>query len=460
MGKKLNECIIPPNRDLEFLFTLDVLSKGQLGTSYFPINKHRKPPEGELSGSIIEVGLPHNFFIADALIQFDKFILPFPKEYYEKLEDELVNMIMDSSAIRELFREGLISFSNIPIFRDRKKEQKYLDILNKSMNNAKIQYDYFGIYSVLNNPYEDIDWLKHHNFVTSEKNFYTPNWISSIDINRLLIEYSKTAISKDIFFPIEESSLKFETESSIYFRANEMGCSLIADRILDFTSSRAYNYILSEFTQLKSEIRNELINKKLFQIELEYETPFGLSLILSELPNNSNPSEIYYSLLEHREDKNFIEFKKWLYNFEVAIQTKNVAKLLKSKKEVESITNSLREEYAVSTIKNSATSSNGYLGTIFEDTFSFISGKPRLKTMKRIINEIEKDLLNRKPKHMQYMYYIGEQKIIMKSLNDEMKRCFSKKIDSEDLNFDIEDLNKNISLYSKANEIANLVKNQ
>lgn len=427
MIRKVNECIIPPEGDLEFLLTLDGLAEGKLDYIIVRKDKYRKPLKSKLEGSIIGYGLPLNLFIFDNILQFDRFILPFSKNYYEGLEDSIVNRMLDSSTIKELFKDRVLSFTNEKIFKDEKSKEKCLDLINKGY--SKLKYDYLGTYSILTYPSSgEIEWLKHLNFLNSKDDFYTSNeWISHIDINKLLIENSRNKIEKKIHFPIETYPLKFETESSVYFDTFTMGSSLIADKVINLSSICAFNYLLREFSDLKSDLIKELEQKNLFQVELKYDTPFGISLILNELPNNTHPSEMYDMLLEHRKDKIFFEFKKWLYSFEEARRTNNIAKLLKSKKEIESVTNALKNEYRSSTINNSITVSPSYLGSIFEDTLSYFSGKLGIKTMKNIISEIEKSFLNRKPEHLQYIKYIGDHIIKSRSLENELKRCFSKK---------------------------------
>lgn len=460
MTKRINECIITPQRDIEFLLTLINLNEGKLETYFVVEDKYRKPIEGQSKGTfLISFGIPINLFIFDAFIQFDKFILPFSKKYYEKLENSSIDKIMDSSTIKELVKKGILSFSDEQIFKDeeREREEKCVDLINKSLENTK--YDYIRTYSILRNPdNEDTDWLRSNNFLNSEEDPYTSNnWIYSIDINRLLFEISQRKLKSQKKFPIPIGiyPLKFEKENSIYFDTETMSWSLIIDKLANSSFNNASRYILNEFNNLKSELRAELEKKSLLQADLEYETPFGLSLILSELPDNSNPSEMYDTLLDHRKDKNFIEFKKWLYSFEDAIRTNNVAKLSKSKAEIESVTNSLKKEYTSVTINTSVTASPMYLENIFED---ILSGKPSIKTMKSIISEIKKYLLNRKPKHLQYIYSIGEHIITSRSLDTEIKRCFSKKMDSENLNNTVYELHRNLLLYSKAKEIADFIK--
>lgn len=451
MSKNVNECVIPPGRELEFLCTLNNLKKGELRTLCMGADKYCRRSDFP----IIISSIASNPFIFDALFQFDKFVLPFSKRYYDELDDSVVNKILDYSSTKELLKKGIISFPRNQIFRETNEEilEKGLEYINNAVLNSKTfeNNDPISTYSILSGYSEYEQWFKSNRFLKSDDDIFNLDWMFSLNIE----QFSKKVFQEDwgsIRSPLGTCSFKFESETPLYFDIEATGLSLIVDKMVNQGTFNAFQYIINEFYDLKDELKEELVKKNLFQVELTYETPLGFSMILNELPSNSNPSEMFDKILELRKDSSLNEFKKLLWDLDKAISTKSIGEVSKFKNDVESVTNSLKEEFKSSTIvDNSTTTFPNYLGDIFDDVCALLSGNPGLKTIKNIISKIELSLISKKPLHLQHAHFIGEHIIKSKDLEDELKRCFSGKIDDDTLL----ELRQNLLIYSKASEIAN-----
>lgn len=336
--------------DIKLLKSLINLESGQI------VPEHQTCTQGETIGEF----LADFIHLPDALLYYDRLILPRPKDYYiEKIGDSFV----DSNLINGKLKD-ILYFPTKEIYKIDRVENLH----NRLMQTIKTDPRPYLI-ALLESPDTDKAgrWLKCHGHLdkmTSLTPYYAGGareivqWLKTVDISEMYSSIpddisedpilSKTNIDGSVGYSVYLASNIPVLEAGYYTHDFDFFDIYLKERMN--TAKNTLQIVLKTLSDVRRDKHKELVEKGIISTNQIYEIPFTLGLLIEGMTTRSDPVEIVDTIVNKRNERSIRKFREWLKNGNqerwregVDINYKNVFKI---QAEIDQASANLRAEFS------------------------------------------------------------------------------------------------------------------